>query len=138
MRTPLICLANSWKGGNRCIAGISPDTGKWIRPCYGDGTQGIPEDVRFVNGREPRLLDILFIPVGDSGPNANIQPENRSIIAGPWPQMGAVAAADLAPYCEESPHLLFSDRDRLHVDDVRALPRAQRKSLALVRVHTTF
>jgi hypothetical protein len=28
----IICLANSWKHGERCIAGINPDTKKWIRP----------------------------------------------------------------------------------------------------------
>ena len=28
----IICLANSWKIQERCIAGIDIDTGKWVRP----------------------------------------------------------------------------------------------------------
>ena len=27
----IICLANSWKLEERCIAGINPDKGQWIR-----------------------------------------------------------------------------------------------------------
>ena len=31
-RTKIICLANFWKHGERCIAGINLNTKKWISP----------------------------------------------------------------------------------------------------------
>ncbi|MFO0968577.1 MAG: hypothetical protein U0793_23720 [Gemmataceae bacterium] len=35
----LICLANSWKHGGRCVAGIKIDGSGWIRPVgsFADG-----------------------------------------------------------------------------------------------------
>ncbi|EDZ93159.1 hypothetical protein AmaxDRAFT_4043, partial [Limnospira maxima CS-328] len=32
MMSKLICLANSRKNNDRCIAGIEISTGKWVRP----------------------------------------------------------------------------------------------------------
>ena len=60
----LICLANSWKYGERCIAGIDIHTGQWVRPVcdrFPDGQ--VPADIRLIDGDEPALLDILSIPL---------------------------------------------------------------------------
>ena len=66
----IICLANSEKLRERCIAGIDLDTGKWVRPVCDnlypeDGR--VPKLIRLVEGREPELLDILEVPISDSG-----------------------------------------------------------------------
>jgi hypothetical protein len=60
----IVCLANSEKLQERCIAGIDLDTGKWVRPVCDslypeDGR--IPELVRQIDNREPALLDILVV-----------------------------------------------------------------------------
>ena len=58
--TQIICLANSWKYGERCIAGIDLQTRSWIRPIY-DRAQGgcVPRNVRRIDGKEPQILDVL-------------------------------------------------------------------------------
>jgi hypothetical protein len=61
--TQLICLANSWKHGDRCIAGINPTTGQWIRPISALENGQIPPHIRLIQQREPALLDILEVPL---------------------------------------------------------------------------
>jgi hypothetical protein len=79
--THLICLANSRKHEERCIAGIHPATGHWIRPvsslCVNSGK--VPAKVRLIQGEEPALLDILDIPLKDDGPDFGYASENRTI-----------------------------------------------------------
>jgi len=66
----LLVLANSYKLGNRCVAGIDLDTGKWVRPVSQSPGGAIPEyktavskSWRFV----PVLpLDVVEFEVGRS------------------------------------------------------------------------
>lgn len=83
----IICLANSWKLKERCIAGIDIDTGKWVRPVCDslypeDGR--VPKNICLVDGREPELLDILEIPLADTGNNFDFESENLSVLRGQW------------------------------------------------------
>lgn len=52
--TQIICLANSWKFEERCIAGINPTTGQWIRPVFSlyPEDDRVPVDVRLIQGKE--------------------------------------------------------------------------------------
>ena len=95
----IICLANSWKLKERCIAGIDIDTGKWVRPICDslypeDGR--VPESVRLVNGREPQLLDILEIPLADTGNNFGFESENLSVLKGDWHLTGRALPYELS------------------------------------------
>jgi hypothetical protein len=65
----IICLANSKKNGDRCIAGIDICTEKWIRPVSKLQDGKIPVNRSLVNGKEPQLLDILDIPLVVAGVN---------------------------------------------------------------------
>ena len=46
----LICLASSWRPGGRCIAGIDPQTGAWVRPVPFHGG-AIPEERIWLNNQ---------------------------------------------------------------------------------------
>lgn len=61
----LICLANSYKNGGRCIAGITDDAqSEWIRPVSKAPSGAIPEDKqKFEDQSEPRALDIISVPL---------------------------------------------------------------------------
>ena len=68
----ILCLANSRKRTERCVAGIEIIDHKpagWIRPVSGRPDHEIsPKERRLTNGDEPRLLDLIDIPVREHSP----------------------------------------------------------------------
>lgn len=138
MRRNLIILANSRKMRNRCIAGIDPETGEWVRPVYEAGEQGVPWSVRQVDGAEPRLLDIVSIPLAGDGPHQDIQPENRRILKGVWKKVGEATVRQIAGYCQGEGLILHNAERRIHVDALRRIPEETRTSLCLVRAQVDF
>src|SRR6266404_1906291 len=78
----IICLANSRKITGRCVAGkelISGKVGAWIRPISGRPSGELSEeDRRFENGQDPRLLDVITIPMIEARPHG-FQTENHLI-----------------------------------------------------------
>ncbi|OOO17851.1 UNVERIFIED_ORG: hypothetical protein BTE55_32440 [Rhizobium sophorae] len=100
----ILCLANSRKISGRCIAGRELSKGQlgaWIRPVSARlNAELSEEDRRFENGRDPRVLDIIRIPMIEPKPHA-FQVENHLIDAeyywtlegrGSWQQ--AIGALD--------------------------------------------
>lgn len=135
--TRMICLANSWKLHERCVAGIEINTEKWIRPVCDqefpeDGR--IPQRVRLVEGREPKLLDILAIPLAKTGNDFGFETENRSVIPGEWHLLGKAGAIDVLRYCSQEHYILHNDCKYVTIPDLQALPFHQRQTIQLVRV----
>lgn len=78
----ILCLANSWKPGGRCIAGKEINGhqfGGWIRP-VGPGAGGAVsfEDRHYQDNSDPALLDIIDIAMSGAAPHP-FQPENHQI-----------------------------------------------------------
>ena len=76
----ILCLANSRKGGDRCIAGreILPDgrPGPWVRPVSSRANEAVSKrERRYRDGSEPRLLDVVDVPVIKAHPS-EYQSEN--------------------------------------------------------------
>ena len=82
MQTRFVCLANSYKEGGRCVAGIQLDAqnnpiiqngnSKWIRPVCNTLHGEIPTDLV----AQLNLLDIVEIETTDSDDEKNYQSEN--------------------------------------------------------------
>lgn len=95
----IICLANSRKIAGRCVAGKEIGGGKvgrWVRPISGRPTGELSEeDRRFENGRDPKLLDIVRIPMIE--PRAHgFQTENHLIDDGYyWAKEGEATWAEV-------------------------------------------
>ncbi len=89
----IVCLANSKKHGDRCIAGIETSTGKWIRPVSNLDDGRVPINMCLVDGEEPLPLDILEIPLATTG--SGYECENRSILPGRWQRVGRALPTDL-------------------------------------------
>ncbi|MBG1269442.1 dual OB domain-containing protein [Nostoc sp. WHI] len=132
----IICLANSWKLKERYIAGIDLDTDQWIRPvCDRFPNDGrVPRDIRLVDGREPELLDILAIPLADTGEDFGFESENLTILSGKWQLLGKAIPTNLFPYCGNHPHILYNSIKYVNISYLQSLPFQQRRTLQLIHV----
>ncbi len=132
----IICLANSLKLNERCIAGIDPSMGKWIRPISSsypnDGR--VSKNIRLVNGKEPELLDVLEIPLARTGSDFGFESENLTIAAGMWQQIGQVKPKDVLQYCGSHPQILHNTHKYVNPSYLQALPLNDRRTLQLVEV----
>jgi len=129
----IICLANSYKHGGRCIAGIDPETGAWIRPVPNTAEQAITPSMRLINGNEPRILDIIEIPLENYGPDNGCQPENRLLKPGKWKIVGRITAKYLLQYCEDDTVILHNHIDHVVPSFFGKTPKNKWRSLQLVR-----
>jgi hypothetical protein len=130
--TQIICLANSWKHGDRCIAGIDPVSGDWIRPLSNLDDGRIPTNSRLIDGKEPELLDILEIPLAENSHNFDFQGENRSLLSGKWQKIGTAQPIELLKYCQGDRFILHNEEKYVLVSYLTKLPFCQRKTLQLV------
>ena len=130
----IICLANSRKHGNRCIAGIDLADGRLVRPVSSLYDGAITVDMQRVEGEIPQVLDVLEISLRDNGPDYGFQPENRLLGNEKWKQTGRVASEDILKYCESGPTILHNALDHVPWNHLQSLPPSQWKSLQFVRV----
>src|SRR5215469_11888402 len=81
-RKTILCLANSRKISGRCVAGKEIENeqiGGWVRPVSGRPNAELSEyDRRYENGTDPKILDIVRIPMIEPRPHA-FQTENHLI-----------------------------------------------------------
>ena len=101
----IICLANSRKLGNRCIAGKDVKTHKWIRPVSSRDTGELRLfQIRYDNREIPKILDIIKIPFNQEK-SEFCQPENELISMGKWAKLGIYPKNELDILCDETPTL---------------------------------
>ncbi|MBC6454191.1 MAG: hypothetical protein GDA43_14150 [Hormoscilla sp. SP5CHS1] len=115
-------MANSWKHGDRCIAGINPRTGKWVRPTSRLPDGRVPKEMRQINRREPALLDLLEIPLAETGEDFGFESENQDILPGKWRKIGQVTPQEASQYCSQDPEIMQNDRRDVTVDWLQSLP----------------
>jgi hypothetical protein len=126
----IICLANSQKHRERCIAGVEISTGKWIRPVSNLDDGRVPLNVCLVNGEEPKLLDILEIPLAETSPGYEC--ENRLILPGEWKCTEKASVNDLVNYCEDE--IIYSEcLNSVPFSLLQELPSKDRRTLQLVK-----
>lgn len=117
MKTTFVCLANSFKEGGRCVAGIEMNGNncilidgkpKWIRPVFQTSEHGqVPAYlVNHIN-----LLDIVEIDiikeVPDGYQSENVQFDTNSIKV-----IGTFPLKDLSNLCEKPTSLIFGNTDK--------------------------
>jgi hypothetical protein len=131
----IVCLANSLKHGERCIAGIEVATGRWVRPVTDSPDGSVPRHVRAVRKGEPKLLDLIDIPLLSTGPDFGFECENRLILPGRWYASGRLKTADLRPYLLPDQPILHTVSPYVTVAYLKKLSPDERRTLQLVEVH---
>ena len=138
----IVCFANSRRNNGRCVAGkeLLPDgrPGPWLRPVSSrDGEEVAERERQYADGSEPRLLEVITLPVlhpqpfGYQSENWRLDPTQR------WAKSGGIGWDDLSQWTDpDAP--LWSDgyssgggqNDRIPVSDVGQ----HTDSLRLIRV----
>jgi hypothetical protein len=131
--TEIICLTNSLKHSDRCIAGIDPSTGRWIRPVTKLEDGRIPANLSFIDGEPIKPLDIIDIPLSNLG--HGYECENRLIAPGKWNRLGKAQPKDVLHYRERC--LLHNNQEEwlsaLPYTYLLSLPIQQRRTLQLIQ-----
>ncbi len=130
--TQIICLANSKKLGGRCLAGIDIETREWIRPVSDLEHQEITWTMRQINGVEPKLLDVIEIPLQATGDDIGCQPENRLLDQGNWQLAKQLAPADISIYYESDDMILHNHGSSVPFEEFSNMSRDDWKSLQLI------
>ena len=99
----IVCLASSRMPRGLCIAGrewrVDGLPGPWVRPVTGRANEGVAvEECLYDDGRTPRLLDIMDVPVLNAQPKDH-QHENWLLDPKrPWVKIGSIDRSDLPKY----------------------------------------
>ena len=130
----IIILANSFRPGGYCMAGIDSRTGEWIRPIPRDGSRAIRMSVAEKIG----LLDVVEIPFESGRPKDRYQRENRFVASWNWKIVRNVLPNKIIGYCENSTIILHSHTDYVEPKYLESLPFEQWKSLQLIQTNVNF
>ena len=137
----MLCLANSRKDGNRCVAGLRTD-GTWLRPVSTPESGALRYSQVMLDGvgRAVEPLDVVAVPVERPVP-LPYQPENWLIADRPWRHVRTVEIADVRDLLEQAEYsestLFGTPYDALNSEQIPS--DGIRDSLALVRVkHPIF
>lgn len=135
MEIEFVCLANSWREGGRCVAGVRLDGEGWIRPVISpEGGPLQQRHYRLDAGRSIALLDHVRVSV--TGRSAlPYHPENWLLKEGdPWELLDKIgierAGTILKPYFAGDPLLFGNDARWCDSSDFQSRP--SESSLALI------
>ena len=80
----IVCLANSYKHDNRCVAGISLVTKHWVR-LIGNTVPGCltRTEARYQDGTDASILDVFEVELGEEC-SSNSHPEDVLISGNAW------------------------------------------------------
>ena len=138
----IVCLANSRKLHGRCIAGrewIDGRAGRWIRPVSDREHQEVSEYERqYEDGSDPRVLDVIDVPVLEPAKGESYQTENWLLDPGYyWERAGRLSWFDLPALVDAVAPLWLDGHSTYHGLNDRipeALADSAGDSLKLVRV----
>ena len=125
----VICLAVSQKFHAHCIAGkllVENKVGGWVRPVPDPAGGAIPDSLRYIDGGQPCLLDIMELPAKKQALNGEIayQSENILVDLKGWSKIGEWDSRRVAELVDHSTSLwTTSPRDS------RELPLADAQKL---------
>jgi hypothetical protein len=133
----LICMANSWRDGGRCIAGIDIDTGQWVRPVPPGGGP-IPEPRAILEGKQIAPLDLIQMDLDEPAFNTRFQCENRRVLDWNWKRLNRILASNVVYYSSRSKYVLHGPGKVVEPAQMESLPPQKWASLQLIHVKNAF
>lgn len=103
----MICLANSWRQGGRCVAGIDISSGEWVRPVPPTGG-AIPESRTYLQGRYLHLLDVVELDLEPPDLLTRFQRENRQVRNWNWQRVREAGINEVLKYASQSGPVLHN------------------------------
>jgi hypothetical protein len=131
----IVCLANSYKHDNRCVAGISLVSKKWVRLV----SRKVPgcvtrAEASYSNGQDVALLDVFEAELADEC-CSNCHPEDVYVTEKPWRLLHHLDEEEytnhLQEYVSKRPSVLQGYNDRVSAERVMDMPRE--RSLELIQ-----
>ncbi|WP_018086246.1 dual OB domain-containing protein [Desulfurispora thermophila] len=114
-----VCLANSRKNHDRCVAGIDLETGNWVRLVRDRRGSALQyRQVCYIEGEELEPLDIAAVMIAHKAP-LYFQPENVVIdntCSMFW--HGKMPVDKLDNYCTKETYLWGDNSDRIPAADL--------------------
>jgi hypothetical protein len=86
-----------------------------------------------LQNNEPKVLDVLDVPLYPHGPVDGCQPENKLLMDGAWEKVGEVDARSLLKHCENDTVILHNQLDYVRAVCFNGVPHQSWKSLQLIR-----
>jgi hypothetical protein len=136
----IVCLANSRKLQGRCVAGRELQKngpGAWIRPVSDRPTEEVSEEERrYQDGSDPRILDIIDVPLITAQPTG-YQQENWLLDAQYyWMNRGRFRWEDLGPLCDHGGSLWLNGFSSYNgINDRIPLTQAMALTSSLTLIH---
>jgi len=87
-----------------------------------------------LGGHFPELLDIIDIPLDETGPDFDFESENRTILPGKWNFRGKADVNVVLKYAEQPMYVLYNHKKYCTLQEMQEKPLEQRKTLQLIRV----
>jgi len=131
----ILCLANSRKDDERCVAGIELSSGRLIRPVAKTESQAIPADWTRLDGSPLVPLDVVDIPLLAGNARVPFQGENRYCPDG-WRRTRTEKPPAVLKYCESDSTILHtrgSDPILERYFKLGRLPQTHWKSLQVIQ-----
>lgn len=131
----LLCLANSWKYGGRCVAGVQKD-GSWIRPVSDTENGALTATTCLLRGgRSVRVLDVVRLRVLGPDPRPH-QPENWIVTDDEWVLLRGRKVHEVSEFLDsvtvQGPVLFGTATERVTWSQIQESESSP--SLALVKV----
>jgi hypothetical protein len=122
----MVCLANSYKHGGRCVAGTCIEDGTWLR-LRGKAADGALDASEYCldDGTEVRLLDVFAVDLHYALP-FDCHPEDWQIAPVRWQLIERPASPArwqrITASADKATTILRGYRDRMTADEIRAKP----------------
>ncbi|AKJ64219.1 dual OB domain-containing protein [Kiritimatiella glycovorans] len=87
-----------------------------------------------LGGHFPEILDIIEIPLSDTGPDFEFESENRTILKGEWNLAGKATPQDVMKYAQRPRVILHNHKKFCTLEEMQAKPFQERITLQLIHV----